>query len=503
MLSLFSWRDVYILAAKLLCNIKPARDPFTGRRDMQTNLRRIENKTGCTLLTLLSLLFMLGFSQPGWGLNSERESPVVRAVRKVSPAVVNISSSYEVRKRANPFSGFGMDPFFEEFFKDFFDPRFERRRESTSLGSGVIIDGKRGFILTNAHLIERSGNIKVVLEDEREFEAKIVGADPDSDLAVLQIDSPIRLPSIEMGSSDDLMIGETVIAIGNPFGFSHTVTTGVISALNRSIRTEKAVFHDFIQTDASINPGNSGGPLLNINGELIGINTAIYAKAQGIGFAIPINKATRIVTDLIQYGEVVISWTGLLLQDLDENLARYLRVPDNKGVMVTAVEPASPAMKAGIRKEDILLAIDNKPVQSVEDYYQILRSFPVGSTMKIHLLRKSKRLDLQLKTMLFPEEKALALAKRLLGIVVEDLTVKNRMLYRFSAKKGVVISEVQPQSYLASIGVESGDVIRQIDDMPVESMKDFKKAIIKSRPKKSVVVLVQRGAQGYYISVKL
>jgi S1-C subfamily serine protease len=281
------------------------------------------------------------------------------------------------------------------------------------------------------------------------------------------------------------------------------VTTGVISALNRSVRTENAVFHDFIQTDASINPGNSGGPLLNINGELIGINTAIYAKAQGIGFAIPISKAARIVTDLIQYGEVVISWTGLVLQDLDNNLARYLNIPENNGVMVTAVESSSPAMKVGIRKEDIILAIDSHPIRSVEDYHQVMRSFAVGTSVEISLLRKNKRRSFQLKTALFPEERAMALARRLLGISVENLNVKNRMHYRISAKKGVVISEIQPQSYLASIGVEPGDVIRQLDDIPIESVDDFKKAIIKSRPKKSLVILVQRGGQGYYISVKL
>lgn len=208
-----------------------------------------------------------------------RETAVVKAVRKVSPAVVNISSASEARARANPFAGFG-NPFFDEFFKDFFDPRFEQRQQQTSLGSGVIIDGDRGLILTNAHVIQRSGTITVVLEDRREYEARIVGADPDSDLAVLKIDSREKLPAIAMGDSDDLMIGETVIAIGNPFGFSHTVTTGVVSAVHRSIRADERVFHDFIQIDASINPGNSGGPLLNINGELVGVNTAIYAKAR-------------------------------------------------------------------------------------------------------------------------------------------------------------------------------------------------------------------------------
>ncbi len=194
----------------------------------------------------------------------------------------------------------------------------------TSLGSGVIIDGEKGLILTNAHVIQKAGTIKVVLQDEREFEARIVGADPDSDLAVLKIDSKDRLPAIKMGNSDDLMIGETVIAIGNPFGFSHTVTTGVISAINRSIRAQDRVYHDFIQIDASINPGNSGGPLLNINGDLIGINTAIYAKAQGIGFAIPIGKARKIISDLIQYGEVIHAWIGITVQNMDETLNRYL-----------------------------------------------------------------------------------------------------------------------------------------------------------------------------------
>ena len=470
---------------------------------MHNNLMRIENKTGRILFTMLSLLFMLGFSQPGWGLNSERESPVVRAVRKVSAAVVNISSSYEVRKRANPFSGFGMDPFFEEFFKDFFDPRFERRRKSTSLGSGVIIDGKRGFILTNAHVIERSGNIKVVLEDEREFEAKIVGADPDSDLAVLQIDSKTRLPSIEMGSSDDLMIGETVIAIGNPFGFSHTVTTGVISAVDRSIRSEERVFLDFIQIDASINPGNSGGPLLNINGDLIGINTAIYAKAQGIGFAIPINKAKKIISDLIQFGEVIQTWIGITVQNLDSKLAGYLKVPGKKGVMVKALEPGSPASSAGLKEGDIILAIGNKKIASEQDYGSVKKTYAAGDTLKAQIWRNGKTETVPIKSRVFPMEMAEDLALRLMGIRVEDLTPKNRKDYRISVHQGVVISEVDGRSDLAKIGARRGDVIQQIADAAIANTDDFKKAIVKYRQRRSVVILLQRGDQGYYITVKL
>jgi serine protease Do len=470
---------------------------------MCINLMGLGKKTGCALLALSALLCVLTLPPPGYGLQSERESPVVRAVRKVSPAVVNISSSYEVRKRSNPFSGFAMNPFFEEFFKDFFDPRFERRQQSTSLGSGVIIDGKRGFILTNAHVIERAGTIKVVLKDEREFEAKIVGADPDSDLAVLKIDSENDLPAIEMGTSDDLMIGETVIAIGNPFGFSHTVTTGVISAINRSIRTEDKVFLDFIQIDASINPGNSGGPLLNINGDLIGINTAIYAKAQGIGFAIPINKAKKIISDLIQFGEVIQAWIGITVQTLDEELARYLKVPGKKGVLVQAVEPQSPARKAGLQEGDIILAIGKKKIASVQKYWSVKKTYAAGDSLKASIWRDNKIKTVSIQTRVFPMELAEDLAFRLMGIRVENLTEKTRKQFGALAGEGVVISEIDRRSDLARIGARPGDVIRQIDDSAITNKTEFKKAIVKYRQKRSVVILLQRGDQGYYITVKL
>jgi Do/DeqQ family serine protease len=452
---------------------------------------------------LFFLLIAFGLPRAGWSLKSERESPVVRAVRKVSPAVVNISSSYAVRKRANPFSGFGMDPFFEEFFKDFFDPRFESRQKSSSLGSGVIIDGKRGLILTNAHVIEKASKIKVVLEDEREFDANIVGADPDSDLAVLQITSPNPLPAIEMGSSDDLMIGETVIAIGNPFGFSHTVTTGVISAVNRSVRSEDMVFHDFIQIDASINPGNSGGPLLNIDGDLIGINTAIYAKAQGIGFAIPINKAKKIIADLIQFGEVVQAWIGISVQKLDRKLADYLNIPDRKGVVVNAVEPESPARKAGLQEGDIILAIGSKKIASPRDYWSVKKTYAAGDSLKTRIWRDNQVKTVSIKSSVFPMERAEDLAFRIMGIRVKNITKENHNYYRLRTREGVVITEIARDSHLDRIGARPGDVIRQMDDISIANDEDFKKAIVKYRQKSSVVVLLQRGDQGYYITVKL
>jgi Do/DeqQ family serine protease len=457
------------------------------------------------LVAIVLSICVSGLVYPGLSSAHElsRETAVVKAVRAVSPAVVNISSAYEVRKRTSPFSGFGMNPFFEEFFRDFYDPRFERRQQHTSLGSGVIIDGTKGLILTNSHVIQKTGTIKVILENELEFEAQIVGADSDSDLAVLKIDSENQLPAIKMGSSDDLMIGETVIAIGNPFGFSHTVTTGVISAINRSIRAEDRVYHDFIQIDASINPGNSGGPLLNINGDLIGINTAIYAKAQGIGFAIPIGKARKIISDLIQYGEVKQAWIGITVQDMDEKLANYLAAAGKKGVIVKSVEPQSPAEKAGLKESDIIFSIANKKVNSVDDFQSVAKSLAAGDTMLARVWRNGKEKTIAVETKVFPLELAEELAFKLLGIKVDEITTGARRKYRIATREGVVILKIEKNSYLAYIGAEPGDVIRQIDDYTIQNTEDFKKAIVKFRQKNSLVLLIQRGDQGYYITLNL
>jgi Do/DeqQ family serine protease len=455
------------------------------------------------VLLMTGLVFMTGLS--GSAQNDLRETPIVRAVKKIGPAVVNISSEQTVRQR-NPFSNFGGNPLFDNFFKDFFDYQIPQQFNRSSLGSGVIIDGSRGYILTNAHVIESTGKITVILKDEREFEAKIIGADPDSDLAVLKIPADSALPSIEMGTSDDLMIGETVIAIGNPFGFSHTVTTGVISALGRSIRTDDKIFQDFIQIDASINPGNSGGPLLNINGELIGINTAIYAKAQGIGFAIPINKAKRIISDLIQFGEVVQAWIGIAVQPLDSGISQYLgKSMKNdvtaKGVIIREVDSDSPASRAGLVVGDIITGIGNRNIATVSDYTNSLRNTNAGDTITIQIIRNGKKLPVSVKSTVFPEDRAPSLAYRLLGIKVAETSSNKKS--RHSASGGVMITEIDPKSQLARIGADRTDIIRQIDDIPVQDMSDFYRSIIKCQQKPSIVLLLQRAEQLYHITVKL
>src|SRR6266487_3040818 len=285
-----------------------------------------------------------------------RRSLVVEAVEKASPAVVNVSTEQIVEQRRSPFP-FPQDPFFEEFFRDFVDPR-PRRFKTTSLGSGVIVAAD-GTIMTNVHVIERASRIHVTLADQREFDATLVGADADADIAIVRVKAGGDLPHIPFGSAADLMIGETVIAIGNPFGLSHTVTTGVVSAVGRSLHDEDRTYTDFIQTDASINPGNSGGPLIDIN-------TAIYGKAQGIGFAIPVDRARRVMKDLVSYGEVRHAWIGLVVQDLTPELAQHFGV--RRGVVVAQVDPKSPAETAGVARGEAIVKVDGRDVASREEF---------------------------------------------------------------------------------------------------------------------------------------
>ncbi len=445
-------------------------------------------------LLLTALLFFTAFTPAS---AFQRETAVVRAVRNVAPAVVNIGTEYEVYARSNPFSGYSGNPLFDSFFRDFFGSDPERRKEQVNLGSGIIIDGTHGYVLTNAHVIERANTLTVTMKDERVFQAKIMGADPDTDLAVLRLESGKPLPSLGMGHSSDLMIGETVIAIGNPFGFSHTVTTGVVSALNRSVRTKNAVYHDFIQTDASINPGNSGGPLLNINGELVGVNTAIYAGARGIGFAIPIDKARRIVEDLIAHGEVIPAWIGLIVQNIDPRTARYLDLPEQTGVMARSVEKDSPAARAGVEPGDVILSISGKKLYSVAEYRLLLKEIPAGEEIPLSFQRNNRVRTLRLKTESFPLSRASDLAWHLLGVRVGAVS-KHR-----TKVNGVFIAELDDQSYLARIGARIGDIIRQIDDQPIYSVEEFHRSVVRFRNRRSLVMLIRRGVHDYYVTVRL
>ncbi|MFH1135749.1 MAG: trypsin-like peptidase domain-containing protein [Pseudomonadota bacterium] len=420
-----------------------------------------------------------------------RETPVVRAVRLAGPAVVNISTTQVDTTRGNPFSLHGGE-MFDKFFRDFFEP-FQSQNTFTSLGSGVIIDGDKKLILTNEHVISRAAQIKVGRGDEEEYAAEVVGSDPDSDLAILRIkDAGNNLPALEMGDSSDLMIGETVIAIGNPFGLTHTVTTGVVSAVGRSVRAGNQVFRDFIQTDASINPGNSGGPLLNINGALIGINTAIYDGAEGIGFAIPIDKAKRIVTDLISYGEVIPVWLGLSLQDMDERLVQYFRLDSDGGVLITEVDPDGPAINSGLARGDVIIRMDSHRIGSIGDYEDFLRGYAAGAEVGLTVIRQGKKVEVQVATSGFPERKAREMAWNRFGLSVAD---KGRN------RKAAVVDKVRSGSPAQNIGLAPGDFILRINEIEIAAAADFLKAITKYRFRGALSAIVQRGRNAYYINL--
>jgi len=432
---------------------------------------------------VLGAVLAVRLAAPAFAADAERRTPVVVAVERASPAVVNISTEQVVV--AQP------DPFFDQFFNDFFERPRGQRYTRTSLGSGVIVRPD-GYVVTNAHVVARGAKIKVTLADERDFEAKIVGSDSDADLAVLKIAGD-GLPHITFGNSDDLMIGETVIAIGNPFGFSHSVTSGVVSAVGRSLRSDNRSYLDFIQTDASINPGNSGGPLLNIKGELIGINTAIYGKAQGIGFAIPANRARRSVDDLIRYGEIKRGYFGARVQDLTPELAGALGVPQSRGVVVREVEDRSPAASAGLRPGDLVLAIDGHDVKSREEFDQRTAALAEGDTSRLDVQRDGRKLALEVHAAALDKERLDDIGWRLLGIRVKPA----------ARGRSLEISEVRRQSALDRAGVRAGDALIGLEGESIDTLAAYREAIAKLRSAAQAEVAVQRGRAQYSLTIPL
>ncbi len=423
-----------------------------------------------------------------------RRTPVVEAVQKVSPAVVNISTEKIVRQRVNPFAGFN-DDFFDRFFDDFYDGFGTRDVKQTTLGSGVIIDA-RGYVITNEHVILRASDITVTLPDNREYKAEVIGADPDFDLAILKINSDKPFPFVATGDSDSLLIGETVIAIGNPYGLTHTVTTGVLSAVNRTIKTQSGrVYSDFIQTDASINPGNSGGPLVNILGEVIGINTVVYSGAEGIGFAIPINRAMRAVSDLVRFGVIKKTWTGLKVQQITPQLARTLGMSRVHGVLVADIIEDSPAAKSNsIRVGDIIVEVQGKSVNSTTDFYDNVNGFLAGEKIKLKVSRDGANKIITFEMESIPLSRADEIARRRFGFKIKLPEGDTED----TASKGVTVTSVEPGSPAAKIGIKSGDIIRAIGGKEIKSLKDFREATIPAAEQETVFVAVQRGSMLYH-----
>jgi serine protease Do len=409
----------------------------------------------------------------------QRRSPIVAAVEKVGPAVVNISAERLVRRRA---SGF------ESFFFDFAPP--DRRGYKTeSLGSGVIIDPS-GIVVTNDHVVSGASRILVTTSDGKEMEAEVLGADADNDLAVLKVEGKGLLRSVKVGTTSDLMIGETVIALGNPFGLSNTVTTGIVSAIHRTVQGEAGrTYSDFIQTDAAINPGNSGGALVNVVGDLIGINTAIVGGANTIGFAIPIDRAKRISDDLLRFGQVKPVWLGMrgstVSSDASRASARGL------GLKIQQVYPESPADRGGVKVGDLLTALDGKPVESREDFDTLLASLVPGKTVELTLRRRGADRTASVTTARLPEDLGLDMLRRVVGMTVTK------------GRNGLTVADVIRESPADAKGIERGDLVLAVNGQKVTSMEELNREVQQSFGRSGLVVVVARGAYAYTLTFRL
>ncbi len=422
-------------------------------------------------------------------------------VKKVKPAVVNISTTTIVKFRRPTFrSPFGRDPF-EEFFEEFFGkiPREQKRR---SLGSGFIVS-EDGYILTNNHVVERADEITVRLYDETEYEAEIVGTDPKTDIALIKINADRKLPHVVLGDSDALQVGEWVVAIGNPFGLEHTVTAGIVSAKGRVIGS--GPYDDFIQTDASINPGNSGGPLFNLKGEVVGINTAIVQGGQGIGFAIPINMAKQIFDQLKEKGRVIRGWLGVYIQKLTPEMAKSLDLPVRKGVIVTKVIEDSPAEKGGLKEGDVIVEYNGKAVKDAHQLPAMVAATSPGTKVKIKVLRDGKEKVLKVKIGELPEEESLTRKTDVigeLGLAVQDITDEIARHLGIEDREGVIVTGVEPGSPADEAGIRDRDIIRQVNRMGIKDIDEFRSALRKLRSEKSILLLIERGARRMFVVVK-
>jgi S1-C subfamily serine protease len=401
--------------------------------------------------------------------------------------VVNVNTEEEVA--VSPFGAAG-DPIFDRFFRDFFESAPRRRVTSRSLGSGVFVD-PRGYFVTNEHVVARASRISVTLADERSFPAKIVGTDPDHDLAVIKVEAREPLPAIETGDSDHLLIGERVIAIGNPFGLTHTVTTGVVSATRRSIRTGGGrLYYDFVQTDAAINPGNSGGPLLDIAGRMIGVNTAVYSEGMGIGFAIPVAVARRVVEDLVRYGQVQEVWAGLAVGEAREQEPGAGERPRG-GLPVLRIAVGGPAAQAGVEEGDLVLAVGGTAVRSAGEFHYHVGRHAAGETVALAVRRGKKSLEISVRTEQFSAKVARAIAWEWLGLSVK------------SSSAGMAVSKVRTGGPASEIGLEPGDLILQVGGEEGPTEDEFAHGVMLAFQRGGLPLLVQRGRRGYFITLPI
>jgi serine protease Do len=422
----------------------------------------------------------------------------------IKPAVVNISSTKTIKMRNMP-SPFFNDPFFQDFFgNQFRNFQQPRERKESGLGSGVIVE-KDGYILTNNHVIAGADEIKVKLSDKKEYKGKVIGTDQKTDLAVIKINAD-NLPAIKLGDSDKVKIGEMVIAIGNPFGLNQTVTSGIVSAKGRA-NVGVADYEDFIQTDAAINPGNSGGALVNVKGELIGINTAIFSMSggyQGVGFAIPSNMAKVVMDNLIKNGKVVRGWLGVFIQPITPELSKQFNLKDEKGALIGDVTEDSPAEKVGLQRGDIVIEFDGKEVLDATSLRNIVAATPPGKSVSIKVLRDGNPKTFKITITEMPSQmqsSAGASNNQLKGVHVQALTRElKKQLDVPDRLKGVVISDIDEVSPAAGT-LAKGDVIIQIDQKNVASLKDYETVVSGIKSNQGILMLIYRNGATFYMTL--
>jgi len=427
-------------------------------------------------------------------------------VERVKQGVVNVSSTKVVKRRAMP-SPFGPQSPFRDFFGDDFFERFfgqmPREQKQHSLGSGFIIDPAKGFILTNNHVVANANEINVRLDNGKDYEGEVVGRDPKTDLALIRTKKKMDTTASEpLGDSDKALVGEWVMAIGNPFGLERTVTVGIISAKGRVIGA--GPYDDFLQTDAAINPGNSGGPLFNMKGEVIGINTAIVASGQGIGFAIPINLAKEILPQL-EKGKVIRGWLGVSIQDVTPELAKSFNLKDTKGALVADLVKDSPAQKAGIERGDIIVSFDGKAITSAHELSRTVAGTAPNTKAKLEVIRSGKRqaLTVQVGTMPGEAEEESKVVAAELGLSVQTLTPELAEQFEWPREeKGVLITGVEPGSAAEDGGLRRGDLIKEMDHKPVQTVDEYRRQLNKAKQGESILFLIKRGNQTFFVTVK-
>jgi len=440
-------------------------------------------------------------------ITSTRENAIVRAARRVGPAVASISVVQTRVIRTSPSYPFG-DQFFDEFWSQFFGSR-EYKQKLYGLGSGVIINPD-GYVLTNQHVVQEADEVKVTLANGDEYSGEVVGQDITSDLALVKIKAK-NLPYAPLGNSDDLTIGEWAIALGNPFGYllddpNPTVTVGVISALNRDIKRERKqlqVYRNMIQTDAAINPGNSGGPLVNADGEIIGINTFIFTTSrgsEGVGFAVPINRAKGIIGDLVKYGEVRRAWLGIQAQNPNLSLSKGINPNKKGGVLVVGVDQNSPAEKAGLKKGDIITKIGGHNISNLSDWDEVVSLIRAGEKADLTYLRQGKANNTDMTSDTLPTVIAQKFEDEF-GMTVTSMTRSLADQLGTGDLNGVIVSQIKQRSQAYYLGLKPGDIIRKIEDIVINNISDYKKAISNTRAGK-ISMLVEREGELYLVALE-